>query len=92
MALDKNSYESSCCKKFVFQCLWKTTPKVENGPITSNAWESRYFEVDKRKPCRYAERQTLLTGLTEAGVSSHAPVHLVCIEQELESWSDASPG
>ena len=44
----------------------------------------------KLKPCRHAERQTLLTMLAEAGVPPHAPVHLVCIEQELESWLLAS--
>ena len=53
-------------------------------------WDLRPAWPDKRKPCRYAERQALLTGLTEAGVPSHAPVHLVCIEQELESWLLAS--
>ncbi len=53
-------------------------------------WDLRPFWPDKGKPCRYAERQTLLTRLTEAGVPSHAPVHLVCIEQELESWLLAS--
>ncbi|MBE0620382.1 MAG: DUF4276 family protein [Burkholderiales bacterium] len=49
-------------------------------------WDLRPAWPDGRKPCRYAERQALLTGLTEAGVPLHAPVYLVCIEQELESW------
>lgn len=50
-------------------------------------WDLRPAWPDKKhKPCRYAERQTLLTRLAEAGLPAHAPVHLVCIEQELESW------
>lgn len=38
------------------------------------------------RPCRHDERQTVLTRLAEAGVPLTAPVGLVCIEQELESW------
>lgn len=50
-------------------------------------WDLRPAWPDmKQKPCRHVERQTLLTILTKAGVASHAPVHLLCIEQELESW------
>jgi len=50
-------------------------------------WDLRPAWPDKKhKPCRHAERQTLLTRLSEAGVPTNAPVHLVCIEQELESW------
>lgn len=45
------------------------------------AWPSK-----NGKPCRNAERQTVLTSLQHAGVPVHAPVHLVCVEQELESW------
>jgi hypothetical protein len=41
---------------------------------------------DKRgKPCRAEERQTLLNALANEGLQN-APVHLVCVEQELESW------
>ncbi len=50
-------------------------------------WDLRPAWPDmKNKPCRHAERQTLMTTLAEAGVSSDAPVYLICIEQELESW------
>lgn len=50
-------------------------------------WDLRPAWPDKKhKPCRNAERQMLLTRLGEAGVAANAPVHLVCIEQELESW------
>lgn len=45
------------------------------------AWPDRNF-----RPCRHAERETLLLRLTEAGLPNDAPVYLVCIEQELESW------
>lgn len=54
-------------------------------------WDLRPAWPDmKHQPCRYAERQTLLTSLGKAGVLPHAPVHMVCIEQELESWLLAS--
>jgi hypothetical protein len=50
-------------------------------------WDLRPAWPDvKNKPCRHAERQTLMTKLSEAGVFPDAPVYLVCIEQELESW------
>ncbi len=50
-------------------------------------WDLRPAWPDKKyKPCRYTERQTLLTRLAEAGILITAPVYLVCIEQELESW------
>lgn len=50
-------------------------------------WDLRPAWPDtKDKPCRHAERQTLLKMLAEAGVPPDAPVHLICIEQELESW------
>lgn len=50
-------------------------------------WDLRPAWPEKRqKPCRRTERQTLLTRLAEARVPDTAPVHLVCIEQELESW------
>ena len=50
-------------------------------------WDLRPAWPDKKdRPCRYAERQTVLARLTEAGLPAGAPVYLVCIEQELESW------
>jgi hypothetical protein len=50
-------------------------------------WDLRPAWPDKKdKPCRHAERQTVLTRLADAGLAAHAPVYLVCIEQELESW------
>ncbi len=50
-------------------------------------WDLRPAWPDmKNKPCRHAERKTLMTTLAEAGVSPDAPVFLICIEQELESW------
>ena len=56
-------------------------------------WDLRPAWPDKKdKPCRAAERQTVLTRLTEAGLPSGAPVHPVCIEQELESWLLANEG
>lgn len=49
-------------------------------------WDLRPAWPDKKdKPCRAKERQTLLDALTKAGLQN-APVYLVCIEQELESW------
>ena len=50
-------------------------------------WDPRPAWPDKKnRPCRHAERKTVLMRLAEAGVSPHAPVYLVCIEQELECW------
>ena len=50
-------------------------------------WDLRPAWPDmKNKPCRHDERQALLASLTEAGLPATAPVYLVCIEQELESW------
>ena len=50
-------------------------------------WDLRPAWPDKKhKPCRHDERQELLTCLAEAGVPAGAPVYLICIEQELESW------
>lgn len=50
-------------------------------------WDLRPAWPDgKHKPCRRAERQTVLTRLAEAGVAQNAPVYLICVEQELESW------
>lgn len=50
-------------------------------------WDLRPAWPDKAlKSCRHDERQAVLNCMTEAGVNSHAPVYLICIEQELESW------
>lgn len=50
-------------------------------------WDLRPAWPDKKdKHCRRIERHTLMTRLTEAGLPKTAPVYLVCIEQELESW------
>lgn len=50
-------------------------------------WDLRPAWPDKKEsPCRHSERQTLLARLGEAGLPANAPVYLVCIEQELESW------
>ena len=50
-------------------------------------WDLRPSWPDKKeKPCRAAERQQILDSLASAGVALTAPVYLVCIEQELESW------
>ena len=54
-------------------------------------WDLRPAWPDmKSKPCRHIERKTLLSLLAKAGVPARAPVYLVCIEQELESWLLAS--
>lgn len=53
-------------------------------------WDLRPAWPDKKdKPCRAKERQILLDGLKKEGLQN-APVYLVCIEQELESWLLAS--
>ena len=49
-------------------------------------WDLRPAWPDTaNKPCRAAERQTLLDSLNREGLT-HRPVYLVCVEQELESW------
>lgn len=49
-------------------------------------WDLRPAWPDtKLKPCRAAERQTLLHSLAKEGLQN-APVYLVCVEQEFESW------
>ena len=49
-------------------------------------WDLRPAWPDTaNKPCRAAERQTLLNSLNRAGLTNR-PVYLVCVEQELESW------
>lgn len=50
-------------------------------------WDLRPSWPDtKHKPCRHNERQAVLLSLAQAGIAPAQPVHLVCIEQELESW------
>ena len=50
-------------------------------------WDLRPAWPDKKhRPCRHDERQALLSRLADAGVPAGAPVYLICIEQELESW------
>lgn len=53
-------------------------------------WDLRPAWPDtKNKPCRAAERQTLLDALDKQELKE-LPVYLVCVEQELESWLLAS--
>lgn len=53
-------------------------------------WDLRPAWPDStNKPCRAAERQTLLDALVEQELQNQ-PVYLVCVEQELESWLLAS--
>ncbi|MBK7617501.1 MAG: DUF4276 family protein [Burkholderiales bacterium] len=53
-------------------------------------WDLRPAWPDKKdKPCRAAERKTLLDALAKEGLQA-APVFLICVEQELESWLLAS--
>lgn len=50
-------------------------------------WDLRPAWPDKQqRSCRHDERHTVLARLGEAGVPPEAPVYLICIEQELESW------
>ena len=50
-------------------------------------WDLRPAWPDKKhKPCRHNERLAVLQALAQAGITVTQPVHLVCIEQELESW------
>ncbi|HPG61129.1 MAG TPA: DUF4276 family protein [Casimicrobium sp.] len=50
-------------------------------------WDLRPSWPDKKdKPCRKMERDAVLKSLHDADVPHNAPVYLVCIEQELESW------
>jgi len=49
-------------------------------------WDLRPAWPDKKgKPCRAAERQSLLNDLHTQGLHGQ-PVYLICVEQELESW------
>lgn len=50
-------------------------------------WDLRPSWPDKKeKPCRKAERRQVLQSLVHAGLPVNAPVYLICVEQELESW------
>ena len=49
-------------------------------------WDLRPSWPDmKTKPCRFAERQRLLSDLQASGLQNQS-ISLVCIEQEFESW------
>ena len=49
-------------------------------------WDLRPAWPDKKhKPCRKAEREAILAAVANAEIA-RAPVFLVCVEQELESW------
>lgn len=53
-------------------------------------WDLRPAWPDKKdKPCRAAERQTLLDALVKQDLQEQ-PIYLVCVEMELESWLLAS--
>lgn len=50
-------------------------------------WDLRPSWPDKKdRPCRKNERDAVRKSLDDAGVPLHAPVYLICVEQELESW------
>lgn len=50
-------------------------------------WDLRPAWPDKKlKPSRAAESAAIKASLLTAGVTKNASVHLICIEQELESW------
>ncbi|MBK5273702.1 MAG: DUF4276 family protein [Desulfuromonadales bacterium] len=50
-------------------------------------WDLRPAWPDMaHKPCRHIERVALQDALEKTGLEGAAPVFLVCIEQELESW------
>lgn len=56
-------------------------------------WDLRPSWPDKtNKPCRKMERDAVLKSLDDAAVPGNAPVYLICIEQELESWILADNG
>lgn len=49
-------------------------------------WDLRpAWPEKKHKPCRMAERDSILATLGNAAIAD-SPVFLVCVEQELESW------
>ncbi|MCG6862130.1 MAG: DUF4276 family protein [Chromatiaceae bacterium] len=50
-------------------------------------WDLRPAWPNKKdKPCRREECNALLARLSEAGIANPDRLHLICIEQELESW------
>ena len=49
-------------------------------------WDLRPAWPTPRAPCRTQECAAVNASLQSAGVPANAPIHLVCIEQELESW------
>ncbi len=55
-------------------------------------WDLRPAWDIKKKLCRRNESETVLASMQTAGVGATAPVHLICIEQELESWLLADEG
>ncbi len=55
-------------------------------------WDLRPAWDSKSKLCRRSERESVLASMDTAGIDATAPVHLICIEQELESWLLADDG
>lgn len=49
-------------------------------------WDLRPAWPTPKLPCRVNEAAAVKQSLQLAGVAATAPVHLICIEQELESW------
>lgn len=49
-------------------------------------WDLRPAWPTPKKPCRANEVAEVRKSLDEAGVTADDPVHLICVEQELESW------
>lgn len=49
-------------------------------------WDLRPAWPTPKQPCRANEAAEVRKSLHEAGVTVNDPVHLICIEQELESW------
>ena len=49
-------------------------------------WDLRPAWPTLKRPCRANEVAAVKKSLDEAGISAQDPVHLICIEQELESW------
>lgn len=53
-------------------------------------WDLRPAWPTPGRPCRANEVARIEKSLRDAGVPTNASVHLICIEQELESWLLAS--
>lgn len=49
-------------------------------------WDLRPAWPNKKKACRANECGAVMQALRDAEVGDAAPVHLICVEQELESW------